>query len=75
VILRITAVIVRPISGSAIGRPERDNRGGGDHSQADAGVGASVVAVSDEDWAVEAVTGAEPHRTLRLPAGFRIRAR
>ena len=55
---RITSVIARPISGSAIGSAERDDRGAGDDGEADVGVGAGVVAVGDQRRAVEPPPGA-----------------
>ena len=57
-ILRMTAVIARPISGSAIGSPSATTIALAIDGEADVGVGAGVVAVGDQRRAVEALAGA-----------------
>ena len=56
-ILRITKVMPRPISGSAIPSSEGDHGGAGHHGQADVGIGSSVVAIGDQGRAVEVPSG------------------
>ena len=60
VIFRMTRVMARPISGSARGRPRRDEGGAGDHGQGDEPVDAGVVSVGDQRGAVESPAGSEP---------------
>ena len=61
VILRITSVIARPMSGSAIWSAERDDDGAGDDAERDEAVDAGVVAVGDQRRAREPPPGAEPN--------------
>ena len=58
VMRRMTTVMARPISGSAIGSADRDDRGGGDDGERHVGVGACVIAVGDQRRAVEPGAGA-----------------